>query len=888
MNLFQKISSFFEQKRLIKLTDSASFYRFIGGSWRGSGVYSGDKLADLYRRNELAYACISKIADVLNDAELIVEKQNNKGEWEKVSGHPLAALMKKPNSQEIGLDFRKKMCQSEYSLGLVYIRLIRPRPMAVPAEFYILNPNRVTPMVNYGRTAIEYFQYTNPLGYLENIAPEDILIRRRADLTDEFAGLAPLQVAANTIDGDENLTDYINSFFDSKNGNAGVPAGILKFTGTLSPEQANLKRKLWNKNTKANETQVLDQNAEFQSLGTIPDDLASDSIRAQNDARICGIFGVPAILVSAYVGYLHTTQNATAKSALKDFWLNKISPELKHLREWLTWFVLPQFEDINLIRQEKIRVGWDLSQMLALQEDLDALHDRERKDFQAGGITLNEFRLATGRKPDAKGDYYLQPFNLAAISPENRALEAVRKVEQGTNPNEPENKPEEEETSKRFQLKAATAHDFSSTQVDIPAAEKKIILAFGKDFISDEDLADEIDWEPREDKPHITVKFGLHTDNADDLKELLADVEPFEVTLRKTSIFAGKGETNYDVVKIDVESDALHALNKLISDNLETTDTHPKYIPHLTLAYVKKGKGAQYVGDKTFDGQTISFDKITFSDKNRNKTAIKLTGSKAQKKTFDFDGLTLSREPNEIEKLIDLKSLVSDLDAQSESLENSLLKYRDALINQAVSAAKDLDSQTIHRLTLERNEKLARTVNKSLQESYETGRAQIIREINAQKSAKNLSNLEFKDLSLDELKEKLRGVSDSVIAKLLNEIQSRAVNIYVALKLLGFEAGDFFDELKKRLLGESSAFVSQTSRNAANLVIQTGRRDEIEAQTENWDRIQYSAILDKNTCPACKKEDGKEAENESELEDVPNPYCDGQANCRCFHVVILD
>lgn len=876
----------------MSLRETGTFYQFIFGGYRGWQTYSGEKLSQLYSRNELAYACISKIADVMNDAKLIVEKQTKDGEWKEIKGHKLTALMQKPNHDEIGLDFRKKMVQSEYSLGMVYIRLIRARPSAPPVAMYVLNPNRVMPQVNYGQYKISYYQYTNVLGQIENISPEDMVIRRRADLTDEFGGLAPLQVAANVIKGDENLTTYINSFLDSEGG-AGVPAGVLKFTGTLSPEQADLKRKLWNKRTKGNEIQVVDANADFQPVASKLGELASDSLRAQNDARICGVFGVPAILVSAYVGYLHTTQNATAKSALKDFFLNKISPELKSMREWWTWFVLPEFEDENAIAAEKIRVGWDLSQMLALHEDLDAMHAREREDFKAGGITLNEFREATGRIKDPKGDYYLQPFNLSAISPENRALEAVKKVEAGTNPNEPE---EIEEAPKRFQLKAAAVHEFSSTQVDLPAAEKKVILAFGKEFISDDDLADGLEWEPREDKPHITVKFGLHAETADDLKELLAEVAPFEVTLRKTSIFAGNDKNNYDVVKIDVESDALHAINKLISDNLENTDTHPKYVPHLTLAYVKKGKGKDYAGDATFDGQVIAFDSITFSGKDRKKTVIKLTGAKSQKKTFDFDGLTLSREPNEVEKLIDLKSLVGDLDSQSENLESSLLKYRDALINQAVSAAKDLDGQTIHTLTLERNEKQAKFVSKSLNAAYEVGRKQIVRELEAQKQVKRMSDndtfpayqvFHFKDLTEDDLREKLRGVSDSVIAKLLNEIQTRLINAYTALKLLGWDSADFFEEIKRRLLGESVSFVSETAKNAANFAMQAGRKDELEAQSDEIKYYEFSGIFDAVQCAECKEIDGKQAPDIEDLPDAPYQYCLGGARCRCFVIGVI-
>lgn len=716
MNLLQKTLSLFGQKNLTP-SNPGAFYRFLFQS-SVSGTYSNESLAMLYRKNELAFACINKIADVMNDAEIVVEKLNNKGEYERLIGHPMVGLIKRPNVEEVGSDLRRKVIQSENSLGIVYFHLIRPRPNAVPIAVYVLNPNRVFPQVNYSNGTIDYFRYSTALGKQIDISPEDILIKRRTDLTDEFGGLAPLSVAANTISGDENLTDYVNSFLDPSGG-GGVPAGILKFNATLSPEMARLKKEMWNKNTRGDQIAVLDANAEFQPIGSKLSELNSGDLREQNESRICSVFGVPPILVGAYVGIKNTTANATAKSALKDFGINKISPELKVLREWLTWNLLAQFEDENEIKAEKIRVNFDLSQMVAFQEDLDAIHNRARTNFSAGGWTLNEFREATGKLPDKKGDYYLQPFNLNAVSPESRAAQAVRKIEQGTNP--------------------------------------------------EEEITEETD------------------------KKAMATAQP---------------------------------------------TSSPKLLP--------------------------------------------------EKKTVEFEGLTLSREPSEIEKLIGLKSLSDELFGETELLQNSLLKYRDALINQAVSAAKDLEAATVHGLTLVRNEKLAKQINKTLGASYQIGRKQIIREINLQKSQKSLSLPETKDLLDDEIEERIGEVSDSVLAKILNEIQSRAINIYTALKLLGWDASEFFDELKKRLFGESAKFVEQLANNSANLVIQIGRKDEIL----NYDgdgETEYSAILDKNICDNCKPFDGKRSKTpDKDLPDVPNRNCLGGSNCRCFWVIILD
>lgn len=164
--------------------------------------------------------------------------------------------------------------------------------------------------------------------------------------------------------------------------------------------------------------------------------------------------------------------------------------------------------------------------------------------------------------------------------------------------------------------------EFSSTQVDLPAAVSGHIRKLA-DSIPDADLGED----GREDKPHVTVKFGLHTDDVADVRRVLAGEKPITVTLGKTSIFPAKEGADYDVVKVDVDSPDLHRLNAKIAGALEHTDTHPDYKPHATIAYVKAGLGKKYAGRTDLEGQTVTLHEITFSRKNREKVSIPLTGT---------------------------------------------------------------------------------------------------------------------------------------------------------------------------------------------------------------------------------------------------------------------
>jgi 2'-5' RNA ligase len=166
-----------------------------------------------------------------------------------------------------------------------------------------------------------------------------------------------------------------------------------------------------------------------------------------------------------------------------------------------------------------------------------------------------------------------------------------------------------------------TPREFSSTQVDLAGKLAKKFKDFGAK-IPDSELTED----GREDQPHITVKFGLHDDVPDAVRELLAGEKPITAKLGKISIFPAKEGSDFDVVKVDVESPDLHRLNQKIADARPVTDTHPEYKPHVTIAYVKPGEGKKYVGDTAFEGQEISFDSVTFSGKNREKISVPLNG----------------------------------------------------------------------------------------------------------------------------------------------------------------------------------------------------------------------------------------------------------------------
>ena len=160
--------------------------------------------------------------------------------------------------------------------------------------------------------------------------------------------------------------------------------------------------------------------------------------------------------------------------------------------------------------------------------------------------------------------------------------------------------------------------DFSSTQINLPKPLAEEIIAWGRENIPDSFLYQETG---REEKMHITVLYGLRDERPDKAKEILEKEKAVKLKLGKISAFDTSGE--YDVIKIEVNSPGLHKLHRLLQA-LPHEDSHPKYNPHVTIAYVKKGKGKRIIGNGMFDGELIETNKIMFNSKNGEKTEIKL------------------------------------------------------------------------------------------------------------------------------------------------------------------------------------------------------------------------------------------------------------------------
>src|SRR4030095_10490443 len=228
-----------------------------------------------------------------------------------------------------------------------------------------------------------------------------ILIPYRHDDRLDSPGVSPLQIAAREVGLDSTLTEFLKVYLDS----GGVPPFVIEYQDTLDQTVIDQIQEAWAQKyggSKAyGKIPILWGGYKIAQIGDSLNAMAWPDLRAITEDKICQAFRVPRELVQTHStaeggSGLTTTEQQGAMLSLQRYGATPLRNRIDgaFTRSFLVEFTGgdPQYE-----------LAFDISDVLALQEDADARHTRIRSDWESGLIMLDEARQELGMQPLPNG-----------------------------------------------------------------------------------------------------------------------------------------------------------------------------------------------------------------------------------------------------------------------------------------------------------------------------------------------------------------------------------------------------------------------------------------------------------------------------------------------------
>jgi hypothetical protein len=125
-----------------------------------------------------------------------------------------------------------------------------------------------------------------------------------------------------------------------------------------------------------------------------------------------------------------------------------------------------------------------------------------------------------------------------------------------------------------------------------------------------------------EENHHITIKHGIQDGiTVDRVENAMPGLPVMYGRLGRLAVFE---HDSYDVLYIEVYSRDLTEANRAIANNLTSYETQDRYVPHITLAYLRPGAGRKYTGMDFFSGIELKLTEMVYTDPDGNAFTFSL------------------------------------------------------------------------------------------------------------------------------------------------------------------------------------------------------------------------------------------------------------------------
>ncbi len=347
-----------------------------------------------FNRNPVVAACVGVYASTLNEPPLAAMYDD--GTINR--NHPVSLLFRKPNPRMGQAEFWQIVWTYLAISGNAYIVKVRSA-MGNIVELYPYSDAHVAPLLN-DLGWVYAFRYQS--GNITQDWPADDVIHIQnpayRDPVNMHKGISPITVAWDKINTYNELQATIYSLVASN----AVPSGVLSAPGdipiaTVESLKAQLRKRKDASGRERTDPLVLGSGMNYTQMGLDAQKLQAIETIQELETSICGAFRIHPAVVLTSAGLARSTYNNLA-SAYQEFTTLTRVPFWNAIEEQLESGLAKEFPNVEM--------QFDLSQVQALQPDVDAVIYPVIAEFNANIITLNETRNKLGFEPVENGDQF--------------------------------------------------------------------------------------------------------------------------------------------------------------------------------------------------------------------------------------------------------------------------------------------------------------------------------------------------------------------------------------------------------------------------------------------------------------------------------------------------
>jgi HK97 family phage portal protein len=357
------------------------------------------------------YSCISRIAADVGKLRIKLMAQDGDGIWSEVQNPAFSPVLRKPNRYQTRIKFFEQWITSKLIFGNAYVLKARDNRNVVSA-LYVLDPNRVTPLVApdgsvfYQLKRDDLAQITDEF-VAENpaIPASEIIHDTMVTLFHPLVGVSPIYACGLAAIQGVRIQTNSAQFF----GNGARPSGILTAPGEISNDTAARLKNQWETNyggTNYGRVAVLGDGLKFEAMVMTAEDSQLIEQLKWSAETVAACFHVPPFVIGI--------------GTFPD------NPE-KAMINYYTQCLQKLIEAIEILLDE----GLELPRPFGTEFDLDgllrmdtaSLYDTIGKGIGASLLTPNEGRFRLDLKPLDGGDTaYMQQqnFSLQALAERDR------------------------------------------------------------------------------------------------------------------------------------------------------------------------------------------------------------------------------------------------------------------------------------------------------------------------------------------------------------------------------------------------------------------------------------------------------------------------------------